>query len=310
VANSNQAKKPEDEPKLPVPTTGTALQVIDFGGLEGLGTEDLGARDQPTPLLRIVHYACPQTDENDAKFIYGAKPGMIMDVSVGEVWEGQRTGLDMVVCGTKRRYQEWIPRPDKSGRPIVRVRSGNFRGFHEVTDPVIQRLVAQHGDFKPLPWENADGETVSLTETGELFILFAPPPLTAANAQRAMVNFQSSSLKTWQMYNGRHGRARFAQPNGKIAPAPLCFWRWRLRSQPEQNDQGKFFTWSIELASKVANPEIDSYFLDNQVMVQDPELYEMAVASLKQYRTGAVREYRPDDDLGGGSAVDLDDPPF
>jgi hypothetical protein len=290
------------EEKLPVP--GTAVQVVDFGGLGGLGTEDLGINDMPTPLLRILHYQCPQTTRGDPKFIHGAEPGMIADVSVGDAWEGQVTGLDMVVCGTKRRYQEWIPRPSQAqreGRQIVRVRSGNFRGFHELNDPVVGKLLATHNRFMPLPWTNDDGETVNLIETGELFVLFAPPPLTAANAKRAMINFQSTSLRTWMAYNGRHGSARFPQPDGHSQAAPLCFWRWRLRSQPAQNPQDptqRYFVWSIELSSKVDNP--DTWFLDNQVMVQDPELYEMAVASMRQYRAGHVEEYKPDDDIATG----------
>jgi hypothetical protein len=305
---ANHPNRAKDE-KLPVP--GTAVQVVDFGGLGGLGTEELGIDDLPTPLLRILHYQCPQITRGDPKFINGAEPGNICDVSVNEAWEGETIGLDIVVCGTKRRYQEWIPRPmqaQRDGRQIVRVRSGNFRGFHELNDPVVGKLLTAHNRFMALPWTNSDGETVNLIETGELFVMFAPPPLNAANAKRAMINFQSTSLRTWTTYNGRHGRAKFPQPNGRSVAAPLCFWRWRLRSQPAQNPQDpnqRYFVWSIELSSKVDDP--NSGFLDNQVPVQDPELYEMALASLQQYRTGEVKEYKIDDDE---VSVDPDAPPF
>ena len=262
---------------------GTALEVVDFGDLAGYGTEGLGIDDQPTPLLRILHYQCPQIDRADPKFIHGAAPGMICDVSIGEVWEGQETGLDIVVCGTKRRYQRWIPRP-RPGLQIVRQRSGNFRGFLETDDPIVGPLLSRHGKFAALPRSNEDGETEQLVETGELFVLFGPPPLTHEGAQRAMVNFQSTSLGTWKMYNRRHESFRFPQPGGSMRQGPLCFWRWRLRSQPVSNDQGKFFVWSIELA----------------------------VRSMRQYREGRVQEYRPDDDAqgGGGPVVDPDAPPF
>jgi hypothetical protein len=306
MANHPNRGKPGDHP--PPAKTGT-LEVVDFGGLAGFGTEGLGIDDQPTPLLRILHYQCPQITRGDPKYIHGAEPGMICDVSIGEVWEGQEVGVDMVVCGTKRRYQEWIPRP-KAGLSIVRNRSGNFRGFHETDDSVVKRLLGQHGKFTALPWANADNETVNLIETGELFIMFAPPLLTSENAQRAMVNFQSTSLTTWKTYNRRHGSFRFPQPNGKMSEAPLCFWRWRLRSQPAQNPQDptqRYFVWRIDLASKIGNP--DSGALDNQVPVQDPELFEMAVASMRQYKAGQVKEYRPDDEDQGDS-VDPDAPPF
>jgi hypothetical protein len=160
----------------------------------------------------------------------------------------------------------------------------------------------------PLPWTNLDGETVNLISTGELFVMFAPPPLNALNAKRAMINFQSTSLRTWTMYNGRHGGAKFPQSDGRSVAAPLCFWRWRLRSQSTQNQQDptqRYFMWSIELSSKVDDP--DTGFLDNQLPLQDPELYEMALASMRQYRDGAVKEYAPDDDA---AAADPNEVPF
>jgi hypothetical protein len=233
---------------------------------------------------------------------------MICNVSIGEVWEGQEVGVDMIVCGTKRRYQEWIPRP-RPGLSINRVRSGNFRGFHETDDSVVKRLLSQHGKFTALPWTNADNETVNLVETGELFVMFASPPLTHENAQLAMVNFQSTSLGEWKKYNGRHESFRFPQPDGRMMQAPLCFWRWRLRSQPASNDQGKFFIWRIDLASKIKNP--DSGALDNQVAVQDPELFKMAESIMRQYKAGQVQEYRPDDDdQGDGPTKDPEAIPF
>jgi hypothetical protein len=113
---ANHPNRPIDKKNEKLPATSTAVQVVDFGGLGGLGTEDLSIDDLPTPLLRILHYQCPQITRGDPKFISGAEPGNICDVSVGETWEGEKIGLDIVVCGTKRRYQEWIPRPSQAQR--------------------------------------------------------------------------------------------------------------------------------------------------------------------------------------------------
>ena len=322
----NRARSDEEEDKKLPTTTGTAVQIVDFGGLGGLGTEDLGIDDLPTPLLQPVHYQCPQIMRGDPKYIPGAVPGMIFDVSVGEAWDGEKIGLDVLVCGVKKRYQEWIPRTnqlEKEKRQLVRVRSGNFRGFREVNDPVVQRLLAKHNRFMPLPWTNEDRETVDLIECGELFVMFAPPPLTASNARRAMVNFKSTALKEWTSYNGRHGNAKFVQPNGRSESGPLCIWRWRLRTQPTQhaeNPAQRWFIFRLDLSSWVdqVNAGVKDpvpNFLDNQVHVQDPELFEMAVKSLQQYKLGAVKEYRPDDEGGSddgsaGPALDPEAPPF
>jgi hypothetical protein len=292
---ANRAIKVEDE-KLPAPIAGTALEVVDFGDAAGLGAEDLGMDDQLTPLLRILHYQCPQIDRHDPKFIPGAAPGNICDVSSGQCWDGEEVGLDVVVCGVKRRYGEWIPRDGAGGG------GGGFRGFHEVEDPTVQKLLFEHGKFKPLPWVNGAGERVELVETGELFVLFAPPPLTYDNASRALVNFTSTSLAGWKQYNRLHSGWRFKQTDGSMKAGPVCAWRWRLRSQSTQNSQGRFFVWRMDLSSKVANP--DSGPLDNRVVEQEPALYEMALDSLHQYRSGQV-SYQQTEEVARDDA-----PPF
>src|SRR6266550_8093085 len=158
MARVKEEVGPEDVEKLPA-TTGTALEIVDWGDDAGVGAEDVGADEQLTPILRILHYQCPQIDEDDPGHVPGARPGMIYNIATHEVWDGKE-GVDVVVCGRKKHYAEWIPRIDGGG-------GGGFRGFHDKTEPLVQELLHKHGERKPLPWVNDAGEDVQLIETGE-----------------------------------------------------------------------------------------------------------------------------------------------
>jgi hypothetical protein len=253
----------------------------------GLGVEDVTAEEQLTPILRILHYQCPQIDPNDLGYVPNAKPGMLYNIATRETFDGNE-GLDIIVCGRQRRYTEWLPRGSALG-------GGGFRGFHEAREPIIFDLVRKYGQFAPLHWTNDKGEEVDLIETGELFVLYAPPPLTIENAHRAIVNFTSKSLSVYKSYISRHMQWQIP---GQNKPRAVFAYRWRLTSKATSNAKGKFFVWALDLAPPAGSPT------EALVRIQDPMLYQTAKASWETYQRGQVR-YTPDE-----AVTDGEDPPF
>lgn len=278
-----------EQKDLPV-LAGTALEAVDWGVDAGAGAEDVGADEQLTPILRVLHYQCPQIDEDDPGYVPGARPGNIFNIATQELWDGKE-GLDVVVCGRKKHYGEWLPRGDGGG--------GGFRGFHDQAEPIVQELLSRHGQFKPLPWTNDAGEDVQLVETGEMFVLYSPPPLSHDNARRAILSFTSKSLATYKGYNTRHAEWRFPQADGSRRPGPVWAYRWRLRSLGTSNKLGKFFIWTLDLAPPANGP------IEALIGRQDPELFLMAKESSEQYRRGNVR-YKAEQ----ATTVNPNDPPF
>lgn len=254
--------------------TGTALQVYDWGADAGAGMDDAGIDERITPLLRILHYQCPEVDRHDPAFVPGAEPGMFLNTATREVFDGVDTGLDVVIAARQRHFAEWVPRS----------RGGGFRGFHDPREEVVNQLRARHGRFGRLPWVNpTTNEEVELVETGQLFVLYAPPPLSSDVARYAILSFTSASYPTYASVITRHNEWVFRQPDGTRKAAPAWAYRWRIRAVPTQNDKGKFFVPRIELAPPARNHLEALYIRD------DPALFQAARDFALLVREGSVK---------------------
>lgn len=287
-----KSEKIEEVNTLPK-TQGGTLQTYDFGDDAGAGMEDVAMEEQVVPILRILHYQCPEIVKNDAKFIQGAAPGMILNTATREVFDGD-LGLDLIVCARDYHYGEWIPRDDNGG-------GGGYRGRHDSTEALVRKLKAEHGKFKPLPWVNAEDEGVELVETGQFYALYSVPDIAADVARRAIVSFTSSSLKTYQGAITRHNDVTFQQPGGKRAVGPAWLYRWRLRSMAQSKGTFNWFSWRLD----PAGPSLRESIIAND----DPDLYAMAREFHKQYAEGVVK-YDPNAVDPGGSAKSGEDVPF
>tara|TARA_Y100000033_G_scaffold4662_1_gene3883 strand:- start:6517 stop:7299 length:783 start_codon:yes stop_codon:yes gene_type:complete len=113
-----------------------ALSPINLRADSGKGTEEIKAGDTSTPILKILHQLSPECNERSAKYVDGAKPGMIYSSSFGSLIDGNK-GLDIVVCHSQTRYPEWQERGDSALAPVgthmeppadaVEERNGKYR---------------------------------------------------------------------------------------------------------------------------------------------------------------------------------------
>ena len=68
--------------------------------------------------------------------------------------------------------------------------------------------------------EAARTAQVPLVETGQLYALYAPGPLTVDNAHRAIVSFTSTALRAYNDFVDRNMETLWPQKDGGRAPAP------------------------------------------------------------------------------------------
>src|SRR6266550_5782372 len=117
----------------------TDLAVIDYGDDEGLGLENVDVNELRVPILRMLQALSPQCKPVSPGGTDGAKPGMILNTSTGEVMEGE-AGFEFIPVMRDHNYVEYVPR--ESG--------GGFVAIRPVDDEEVLMLRAEQGRFGKL----------------------------------------------------------------------------------------------------------------------------------------------------------------
>lgn len=243
----------------------TELTVIDYGGDEGLGLENVTTDEFRIPILRILQALSPQCKPVNQGGIDGARPGMILNTSTGEVMDGE-TGFEFVPVKRDHNFVEYVPRDA----------GGGFVAIRPVKDEEVQILRSEQGQFGKL---QVPGGT-ELTETRYLYGLMV---LSDGDIQRGVVTFSSSQIKKYQAFMNREVGITYRvnegteeDPHWRIIHPPLWAHRWRVSTTYERNKKGEFYNWKLQL---VAEPPIKARLrTDDPVYVQAREMFEMVRA--------------------------------
>jgi len=89
-----------------------------FGNDLSKGFENMTQEDMALPFVRILGQLSPQVTDGDAKYIDGAKPGMIYNTVTSELFDGKK-GIKVIPCYYKKDYPEWSDRGDGPGAPVA-----------------------------------------------------------------------------------------------------------------------------------------------------------------------------------------------
>ena len=95
-----------------------ALATISLRNDSGKGSEEIKSDDMSTPILKILHQLSPECNSNDAKYVEGAKPGMIYAKGIGTLTDGQE-GVNVLVAHVQTRFPEWQEMGDAAAPPVT-----------------------------------------------------------------------------------------------------------------------------------------------------------------------------------------------
>ena len=196
-----------------------------FGDDLQKGFENMTQEDMALPFVRILGQLSPQVTDGDAKYIDGAKPGMIYNTVTSELFDGKK-GIKVIPCYYKKDYPEWSDRGDGPGAPVA---------VHLPNSPVIQ-TGKRDGSKIRLPNGNYLEETASYyvlveTKTGGM----TPALITMKSTQLNVSKKWNSMMKTIQIADGKGG---FAIP-------PMHGVVYNLQSVLQKNDKGSWYGWSV-----------------------------------------------------------------
>jgi hypothetical protein len=200
--------------------------VIDHAG-EGL--ERATMRDFALPFLYLLQKGNPQVDENDDKYLEGAKPGMFLNTVTNELFDE----LQVVPVDFEKVFNEWVPR-DAGG------------GF-----------VASWPSQEQA--EAGKREDTQIVETSNHYVLYRRDDGTWGHAVLSLTSTKLKSSRNWlsqiaqRMVNTGEGR--------KVAPSYSCVYV--VSSVSDSNEHGTFFTTAI-----AASQENDGFVPDVSVFNQ------------------------------------------
>ena len=201
------------------------------GGMQGMGSDDFAM-----PFLRVLGQLSPEVNERDAKYVDGAKAGMIFNTVTKQTYDGEK-GLNVIPCGYKREYVEWSDRGEGTSAPVA---------IHPVSSGIIKEAT-RGADWKDrLPSGNY------LENTASYFVL-------TEDLQTALISMKSTQLKVSRSWNSMMNSIKLKGKNGLFTPAAYSHV-YNLSTVQQSNDKGSWFGWNV---TKVGP-------------VQDKNLYEAA----------------------------------
>ena len=98
----------------------------------GKGLQNISNDDVTIPRLAIIQSGSPQRKKKDEKYIEGSDEGMIFNTVTNELY---KDSLEVIPCGYRKTYVEWVPR--EKGGGLVAVHDMKPEGT--TTDPKTRK---------------------------------------------------------------------------------------------------------------------------------------------------------------------------
>ena len=201
------------------------------GGMDGMGQGDFAM-----PFLRVLGQLSPEVNERDAKYVEGAKAGMIFNTVTKQAYDGVE-GVNVIPCGYKREYVEWSDRGEGTSAPVA---------IHSVESGIIKEAT-RGADYKDrLPNGNY------LENTASYFVMLD-------DMSQALITMKSTQLKVSRSWNSMMNSIKLKGKNGMFTPAAYSHV-YNLSTVQQSNDKGTWFGWNVQKIGPV----------------QDKNLYEAA----------------------------------
>ena len=195
----------------------------------GKGLQNISNDDVTIPRLAIVQTGSPKRKKKDEKYIDGAEEGMIFNTVTNELY---KDSLEVIPCGYRKTYVEWVPRENGGG--LVAVHDMKPEGT--TTDPKTRKSML--------------GEN-QIVDTAEHFVLVK----TSEGFSPAVLTMTSSNLGVSRKWNTLLKMKRL-NVKGQTVEAPSFLYKFKLSTVEAENDLGNWHKYKIEEAGQVDSRDI------------------------------------------------------
>jgi hypothetical protein len=234
---------------------------------KGAGFENADRDSYSIPFISILQSGSPQVKKSDGAYIKGAEEGFLFNSVSQQIIKGEE-GISVIPAYFTRRFVEWVPRESSGGGGLV--------GEHLPSDDVVLTATRDAKNQLVTPTGNI------LVDTRTHYVLV----LTDGGSYvPALISMASTQVKKSRQWMTRMESVKFKNAQGQLFTPPMFSHMYHLTTIPEQNDQGSWYGWKVEMKGQVV----------------DANLYSAAKAFRDAIKAGEVKP---------AQATQGEDPPF
>ena len=207
-----------------------ALATNQFEADANQGAQNIKQEDLALPFLKVLGQLSPEVNKQDAKYVEGATPGMILNTVTNQLYNGKQ-GIEVLPVFYKRQYIEWQERGAGKGAPVHIYNAGDD----------IPKTTRDKANKDRL----ANGNYLENTANHYIVVLGKSPTT-------ALLSMKATQLKTSKKWNSMMLGIKMQGKNGLFTP-PTYSHIYNLKTVQMSNDKGTWFGWDVSKVGPVTD---------------------------------------------------------
>jgi len=208
-----------------------ALATNIFEADANAGSQNITQDDLALPFLKVLGQLSPEINKQNAKFISGAEPGMIVNSVTKELHDGKK-GIDVIPVHYERQYVEWQDRGQSGNAPVA---------IHKADSDILSTTTRDKSWKDRLPNGNY------LENTANHFVI-----LMGKTPSTALISMKATQLKISRKWNSLMMGLKLQGKNGLFTP-PTYSHIYNLKTVQMSNDKGTWFGWDVSKVGPVSD---------------------------------------------------------
>jgi len=211
-----------------------ALSTNLFEADANAGSQNMTQEDLALPFLKVLGQLSPEVNKQNAKFISGAEPGMIVNTVTKELYDGAK-GINIIPVHYERQYVEWQDRGQSTGAPVA---------IHSAGSDIVSTTTRDKSWKDRLPNGNY------LENTANHFVI-----LMGKSPSTALISMKATQLKISRKWNSIMMGLKLQGKNGLFTP-PTYSHIYNLKTVQMSNDKGTWFGWDVSQVGPVKDKAV------------------------------------------------------
>ena len=197
------------------------------------GSQNITQEDLALPFLKVLGQLSPEISKQNAKFVEGAEPGMILNTVTNALYDGTE-GIQVLPVFYKRQYIEWQDRGESKGAPVHIYNAGD--DIPKTTRDKMNKDRLGNGNYL----ENTANHYV---------VTLGDSPSTA------LISMKATQLKISKKWNSMMLGIKMQGKNGLFTP-PTYSHIYKLRTVQQSNDKGTWFGWDVSQVGPIKDKSV------------------------------------------------------